>query len=284
MKRAFTPVQAIEGQRSPAPYAARAVPPRLEVRHLTRSWAPEKRGATRELVLDDVSFAVGAGEFVAVAGPSGCGKSTLLNVIAGLQQPDGGEVLIDGDAHAPRLGHVAYMHQRDLLLPWRTVTANARLGLELEGVAIPEADRRALALAQRFGLAGVMGGYPWKLSGGMRQRVALLRAALPDRGVLLLDEPFGALDAITRADLQRWLGDALDRSDKAVVLVTHDIEEALILADRVHVMAAPPGRIAGTVEVALPRPRSPATTTDGQFIALKRELLGLLAGSRAAAR
>ena len=277
-------MRTVEGQNRAGPHALPAGRPRLEVRSLTRSWAPEKRRAGRELVLSDVSFAVSAGEFVAVVGPSGCGKSTLLNVIAGLQQPDGGDVLIDGDAHAPRLGHVAYMHQRDLLLPWRTVMANARLGLELEGVAVPEADRRALALAQRFGLAGAMDGYPWKLSGGMRQRVALLRAALPDRRVLLLDEPFGALDAITRAGLQRWLGDALDRSDKAVVLVTHDVEEALILADRVHVMSGPPGRIAGTVEVELPRPRPAAMTTDSRFVALKRELLGLLAGSRAAAR
>jgi ABC-type nitrate/sulfonate/bicarbonate transport system ATPase subunit len=229
-------------------------------------------------VLQDVSLLVRAGEFAAIVGPSGCGKSTLLNVIAGLQRPDAGEVLIDGDSRAPRLGRVAYMHQRDLLLPWRTVIGNARLGLEIAGVPARQANASAETLMGRFGLAGLAGAYPGTLSGGMRQRVALLRAALPDRSVLLLDEPFGALDAITRADLQKWLEGVLARTDKAIVLVTHDVEEALILADRVLVMAGPPGHIVAEVAVDLARPRPDGIVTTGPFVALKRRLLAALSG------
>lgn len=252
--------------------------PRLEVRRVTRTWASMSPGGRTDVVLQDVSLSVGAGEFVAVLGPSGCGKSTLLNVIAGLQVPDSGEVLLDGDPHAQRIGRVAHMHQRDLLLPWRTVIENARLGLELGGIPVAEADRRAREVADRFGLSKVADSYPWKLSGGMRQRVALLRATLPDRSVLLLDEPFGALDAITRADLQKWLAEVLNRSNRAVVLVTHDIEEALILADRVYVMAGPSGRIVDEVSVALPRPRPEGIVTSELFVAQKRRLLAALAG------
>lgn len=252
--------------------------PRLEVRQVTRAWKPEKGRGSPQPVLQDVSLLVRAGEFAAIVGPSGCGKSTLLNVIAGLQRPDAGEVLIDGDSRAPRLGRVAYMHQRDLLLPWRTVIENARLGLEIAGVPARQANASAETLMGRFGLAGLAGAYPGTLSGGMRQRVALLRAALPDRSVLLLDEPFGALDAITRADLQKWLEGVLARTDKAIVLVTHDVEEALILADRVLVMAGPPGHIVAEVAVDLARPRPDGIVTTGPFVALKRRLLAALSG------
>lgn len=233
-----------------------------------------------DVVLKDVSLSVGAGEFVAVLGPSGCGKSTLLNLIAGLQEPDSGEVLLDGDPFARRIGRVAYMHQRDLLLPWRTVIENARLSLELGGATAAEVENRAREGAERFGLSRAADSYPWKLSGGMRQRVALLRATLPDRLVLLLDEPFGALDAITRADLQKWLADVLDRANRAVVLVTHDVEEALILADRVYVMAGPPGRIVDEIAVILPRPRPEGIVTSEIFVAHKRRLLASLAGQK----
>ena len=266
---------------SPATTQPRA--PRLEVRGVTRIWPAARHGERADIVLQDVSLTVRAGEFVGVVGPSGCGKSTLLNVIAGLQTAQAGEVLLDGDPRAQRLGRVAYMHQRDLLLPWRTVRENARLGLELAGLPIAEADSRARSLAERFGLAGVIDSYPATLSGGMRQRAALLRAALPDRGVLLLDEPFGALDAITRAGLQRWLAEVLDRADRAAVLVTHDVEEALLLADRVYVMAGPPGRVAGMIEVDLPRPRPGGVVTSDRFVAMKRRLLAALSGEQEAA-
>jgi ABC-type nitrate/sulfonate/bicarbonate transport system ATPase subunit len=238
----------------------------------------DQRGVLRPAVRG-VSFDVDAGEFVALIGPSGCGKSTLLNAAAGLVEPDEGKIALDGDASAARLGRVAYMQQRDLLLPWRTALQNARLGLEFHGVARAEADRLAIAGAQRFGLGDVLGSYPWQLSGGMRQRVALLRSSLPESGLLLLDEPFGALDAITRRDLQQWLAEVLDRSARAVVLVTHDVEEALLLADRVHVMSPGPGTLKETVEVVLPRPRTEETVTSAQFIELKRRLLAALSGA-----
>lgn len=250
---------------------------------MARSFPAERRGEAPGEVLRDISLSVRAGEFVAIVGPSGCGKSTLLNVIAGLQEPTSGYVALDGERNARRLGLVAYMHQRDLLLPWRTVLENARLGLELQGMPLNEANRRAGDLTARFGLGGVEQAYPWRLSGGMRQRVALLRATLPDQGVLLLDEPFGALDAITRADLQQWLADVLDREDKAVVLVTHDVEEALLLADRVLVMSSSPGRIIENITVDLPRPRSSEVVTDSRFVELKRRLLAALGLHRGAA-
>ncbi len=258
-------------------------PPRLEVREMSRSFPAERLGEAPGEVLRDISLSVRAGEFIAIVGPSGCGKSTLLNVIAGLQEPTSGHVALDGDSNVRRLGRVAYMHQRDLLLPWRTVLENARLGLELQGTPRNEADRRARDLAARFGLRDVEQAYPWRLSGGMRQRVALLRATLPDQAILLLDEPFGALDAITRADLQQWLADVLDREDKAVVLVTHDVEEALLLADRVLVMSSSPGRIVENITVDLPRPRSSEVVTESRFVELKRRLIAALGLHRRAA-
>lgn len=229
------------------------------------------------LVARDISLTVAPGEFVAVIGPSGCGKSTLLNVIAGLSDPFSGQVSVDGDSATQRLGSVAYMQQKDLLLPWRTVLANARLGLELSGVPGAEADKAATKRASQFGLSSVLNSYPWQLSGGMRQRAALLRATLPERSVLLLDEPFGALDAITRRHLQHWLASVLDRTNRAVLLVTHDIEEALLLADRIYVMSQGPGAVVETVDVPIGRPRTDGTVTSPDFVALKARLMSVLA-------
>src|SRR3954452_16642667 len=174
--------------------------------------------------LDHVDLRVRRDEVVAVVGPSGCGKSTLLELIAGLQQPDEGTV---------SAAEASYMHQRDLLLPWRDALSNAALALECEGLPRSEARRRAEPLFERFGLAEFERARPAELSGGMRQRVAFLRTLLPGRPVLLLDEPFASLDAITRAEMQEWLAGALLDEPRTVVLVTHDVEEALYLADRV---------------------------------------------------
>lgn len=239
---------------------------------------PSGRGQ-RVVAARDISLNVAAGEFAAVIGPSGCGKSTLLNTIAGLSEPFEGEISIDGDPSARRLGTVAYMQQRDLLLPWRTVLANARLGLELSGVDRGMADQAATRRASEFGLGSVVNSYPWQLSGGMRQRAALLRATLPERSVLLLDEPFGALDAITRRHLQHWLAGVLDRAERAVLLVTHDIEEALLLADRVYVMSPGPGTIVETVDVPIERPRTDAVVTSPEFVELKARLMSVLSSS-----
>jgi ABC-type nitrate/sulfonate/bicarbonate transport system permease component/ABC-type nitrate/sulfonate/bicarbonate transport system ATPase subunit len=185
--------------------------------------------------LAGLSLTVRPREVVAVVGPSGCGKSTLLELVAGLQAPDEGELRV-----AP--GACSYMPQRDLLLPWRDALGNAALALECEGMARAEARDRAEPLFERFGLAEFERTRPAGLSGGMRQRVAFLRTLLPGRPVLLLDEPFASLDSITRASMQQWLADALIQEPRTVLLVTHDVEEAVFLADRVAVLSARPGR------------------------------------------
>jgi NitT/TauT family transport system ATP-binding protein len=214
-----------------------------------------RRGET--LALDGLGLAVHERELVAVVGPSGCGKSTLLELVAGLQQPDSGLVSAAG-AREPRGRReaCAYMPQRDLLLPWRDALGNAALALECQGVPPREARRRAAPLLERFGLGQFERSLPADLSGGMRQRVAFMRTLLQGRPLLLLDEPFGALDAITRASMQEWLAAALSAEPRTVLLVTHDVEEALLLADRVAVMSSRPGRIVEEIEVDLPRPRS----------------------------
>ena len=226
--------------------------------------------------IQGISLDVDRGEFIAIVGPSGCGKSTLLNIIAGLVEPNAGKVGLNGDFATARLGDVAYMHQLDLLLPWRTVMSNATLGLEIAGMPKAEAEESATALAQRFGIADFLHHHPVSLSGGMRQRAALLRAVLPERELLLLDEPFKALDAITRSELQRWLSDVLDRSQRATVMVTHDVEEALILGDRVFVMSSRPGRTILELDVDLPRPRPRDVVTEQRFVDQKWQLLSAL--------
>src|SRR3954449_12841644 len=188
--------------------------------------------------LEDLSLTVESGEVVAIVGPSGCGKSTLLELLAGLQEPDAGSVSVRGGANATaRLRSCAFMPQRDLLLPWRDALGNAGLALECAGASRAGARRAAAPLFERFGLAEFERAYPPELSGGMRQRVAFLPTLLAGRPVLLLAEPFAALDAITRAAMQEWLAEALAREPRTVVLVTHDVEEALFLADRVAVLS-----------------------------------------------
>ncbi len=213
-------------------------------------------------------------QLTAVVGPSGSGKSTLLELVAGLQEPDEGSLSVLGArSAAERRETCSYMPQRDLLLPWRDALGNAALALECQGVRRTEARRRAEPLFERFGLAEFERSRPGELSGGMRQRVAFLRTLLPGRPVLLLDEPFGALDAITRADLQEWLEGALLSEPRTVLLVTHDVEEAIFLADRVVVLSPRPGRVVADFVVDLPRPRS---ITDPAVTALRAEALEAL--------
>ena len=230
--------------------------------------------------LEGLTLSLRPGEVVAVVGPSGCGKSTLLELVAGLQQPDAGTVTAAGatDAAGRRAGG-AYMPQRDLLLPWRDALSNAALALECQGVPAREARRRAAPLFERFGLADFEHTRPSALSGGMRQRVAFLRTLLAGRPLLLLDEPFGALDSITRASMQQWLADALAQEPRTVLLVTHDVEEALFLADRVALFSPRPGHVIDQLEVPLPRPRSRrAIVTDPTFGALEARAMELLSG------
>src|SRR3954453_9261832 len=218
--------------------------------------------------VEDLSLTVGSGEVVSLIGPSGCGKSTLLELIAGLQQPDAGRVEAEP---------AAYMPQRDLLLPWRNALANAALALEGAGVSKADARREAQPLFDRFGLSGFERARPYELSGGMRQRVALARTFLSGRPLVLLDEPFASLDQLTRGSLQEWLADALRSEPRTVVLVTHDVQEALYLADRVAIMSPRPGRIVAELEVPIERPRPRRETiTSGDFAHLERIVLDAL--------
>jgi ABC-type nitrate/sulfonate/bicarbonate transport system ATPase subunit len=228
----------------------------------------------RVTALEGVDLAVRLDEVLAVVGPSGCGKSTLLELVAGLQEPDGGRVSVAGaTAPAARRAACAYMPQRDLLLPWRDALANAALALECQGVPRSEARRRAEPLFERFGLAEFEGARPAELSGGMRQRVAFLRTLLPGRPVLLLDEPFGGLDSLTRSSMQRWLAGALVQEPRTVLLVTHDVEEAIFLADRIAVLSPRPGRVVAEIPVELTRPRD---VTSPEFGGVKRRVLEAL--------
>ena len=245
----------------------------LEVQGITKVFSG-RRGTVDALGRIDLSVATG--EFVSIVGPSGCGKSTLLNIVAGLEQPTSGMILLDGQPAERRLGRTAYMHQKDLLLPWRTVRDNVTLGLEVAGVNRMVARERAAALFGRFGLDGFEENYPSTLSGGMRQRAAFLRTVLADQPLMLLDEPFGALDALTRASMQEWLLDLWEGLGRTIVFITHDVEEAVLLSDRVCVMSARPGRIVFERPVELPRPRRYEMVTEPTFVALKAQLLGAL--------
>jgi len=213
------------------------------------------QGVTRRFgsvtALRDLSLDVAAGQVLAVVGSSGCGKSTLLELVAGLQEPDAGSVSVGGSAD--RRDSCAYMPQRDLLLPWRDAVGNAALALECQGISRAAARDRARPLFERFGLAEFESARPAELSGGMRQRVAFMRTLLAGRPVLLLDEPFGALDAITRSSMHEWLGQALVAEPRTVIMVTHDVEEAVLLADRVAVLSPRPGRTVAELDVPLPR-------------------------------
>jgi ABC-type nitrate/sulfonate/bicarbonate transport system ATPase subunit len=228
--------------------------------------------------LDDLSFEVHPGEFVTIIGPSGSGKSTIFNLIVGLLDPDEGEICIDGEICKKRSGRVGYMPQRDLLLPWRSVLDNVILPQELLGIPAESARSKAEQLLPLFGLAEFRAAYPSELSGGMRQRAALLRTMLTERDVLLLDEPFGALDALTRRELQDWLLDIWRRFEKTIIFITHDVDEALYLGDRVIVLSARPGTILRSSKVNLPRPRRQgmiATPAFGKQIAELLEALGI---------
>jgi ABC-type nitrate/sulfonate/bicarbonate transport system ATPase subunit len=236
---------------------------------------PGRRGDPGGAVtaLDGVHLSVGDAEFVSLVGPSGCGKSTLFSILAGLLTPTRGRVLLDGAEHRSLLGRVGFMPQRDLLMPWRSVLDNVIVGLEGTGVRRREARRRAVADFPRFGLSGFEERWPGEISGGMRQRAALLRTFLAGREVLLLDEPFGALDALTRQGMQAWLLEVWDADRKTILFVTHDVEEAVLLSDRVYVMSGRPGRIELCLDVDLPRPRGLDTLAEPRFLELKRRLL-----------
>ncbi|WP_112323651.1 ABC transporter ATP-binding protein [Oceanibium sediminis] len=226
-------------------------------------------------VLDDIALHVGAGEFVSILGPSGAGKSTILRLLTGALRPDQGVITCGGAPLDPRDHGFAFMPQRDALMPWRRIIDNATLGLEVQGVPRREARARVLPLLEAFGLSGFEGHYPAQLSGGMRQRAALLRTVAQNRSMLLLDEPFGALDALTRTRMQRWFEERWREGRWSTLLVTHDIREAVALSDRIYVLSRRPARVIAERAVPMARPRlgRPATA---KAHALEAELLDIL--------
>jgi ABC-type nitrate/sulfonate/bicarbonate transport system ATPase subunit len=248
---------------------------RVALERVTSRYVEGKRRLT---ALEDFSLSVLPGEFVSVVGPSGSGKSTLLDLVAGLLAPDSGQVLMWGHptSAADRLGQAAYMRQRDLLVPWRTAVGNAALGLEASGVSRRAAESAAAGQLPRYGLAGFGDAYPSQLSGGMRQRCAVLRTLLPQRDLVLLDEPFGALDSLTRAELQLWLAEVLAQQQATVLFVTHDVEEAIILGDRIVVLTPRPGQVCLDLTVPLARPRQRGMLFTPEFLATRREVLSAL--------
>ena len=234
-------------------------------------------------VLAGLDLSVAPREVLGIVGPSGCGKSTLLELVAGLRDPTQGGIAVGGEsAAAERLARCAYMPQRDLLLPWLSAIDNAALAPRNRGTGRDAARRQAAPLFERFGLAGFEGARPGELSGGMRQRVAFLRTLMAGKPVLLLDEPFGGLDAITRGEMQEWLAGALAAEPRTVVLVTHDVEEALYLSDRVAVLSARPARGVAQLSSPVPRarPRAPAITSPEFAARRQRALVALTEGSR----
>jgi ABC-type nitrate/sulfonate/bicarbonate transport system ATPase subunit len=251
-------------------------PPHLE---LVNVWKRFRAGPGETIAIRNIDLAIDQGEFVTLIGPSGCGKSTLFNIISGLLAPDAdGSILLSGrpQVDGALLGKISFMPQRDLLFPWRTVLDNAALALEVEGMPRRVARQKAEALFPEFGLRGFEKHYPHQLSGGMRQRVALMRTFLFERDLILLDEPFGALDALTRNLMQRWLLDIWARHKRTVLFITHDLDEAIFLGDRVVVMTARPGSIKAQEPVMLPRPREASIVTTSDFTAIKRKLLAIV--------
>jgi len=227
--------------------------------------------------MKETSLAIEEGRFVSIIGPSGCGKSTLFNIISGLTLPSTGKILADGQNIVGKTGYVGYMLQKDMLLPWRTILDNIILGMEIRGIPRKQAAERAVPLMEKYGLKGFEKHYPKELSGGMRQRAALLRTLLYDRDILLLDEPFGALDAQTRLNMQNWLLQIWADFGKTVLFVTHDIDEAIYLSDDIYVFSSRPGRIKARITVSLERPRKKEDMTSEAFMALKHHLMDLLA-------
>jgi ABC-type nitrate/sulfonate/bicarbonate transport system ATPase subunit len=244
------------------------IEPRIDVRGVSKAFTSV---AGRTEVLRGLDLHVSQHEFVSILGPSGCGKSTLFNVIAGLDEPDVGAVTVDG--HSDRIGRCGFMPQKDLLMPWKRVRDNVALGRVVKGTPRKEARQQAEEIMEWFGLDGFGDHYPSQISGGMRQRAALARTFLAGDDLLLLDEPFGALDSLTRLQMQTWLLRIWQDSHASVLFITHDVDEAIRLSDRVYVLTERPARNATTLEVDLARPRPYDIVLTREFAALKNEAL-----------
>jgi ABC-type nitrate/sulfonate/bicarbonate transport system ATPase subunit len=243
--------------------------PKLSIEHLNVRFG-------EVVALSDVSLQVNEGEFVCILGASGCGKSTLFNAVSGLLRATSGTIKLDGRDVSNKPGEVGYMLQKDLMLPWRTVKGNIMLAASLTRGATKDDEAEAEKLASRYGLGEFLHHYPHALSGGMRQRAAMMRTIAAGREVMLLDEPFGALDAQTRFSMQEWLLQIWKDLGRTILFVTHDVDEAIFLADRIVVMTPRPGRIGEIVNVDLPRPRSLEDLTTDTFTNLKRQIMARL--------
>ncbi|QAY65556.1 ABC transporter ATP-binding protein [Paenibacillus protaetiae] len=249
---------------------------RQPVLDITRVHKTFGKGQTAKEVIGGLSLHIHEGEFVSIVGPSGSGKTTLFQMIGGLELPSEGEIRVNGQLINGKRGHISYMPQQASLLPWRTVADNVELALHIAGMKRSDAEQSALEWLDKVGLGSYAEAYPGVLSGGMQQRVSFLRALLSPQRLMLLDEPFGALDALTRLNMQRWLMSIWEENRRSVLLVTHSIEEALLLSDRVIVLSASPAVVLDEFEVPFARPRKESLWTDELFNAYKQKVYDLL--------
>ena len=227
-------------------------------------------------IIEDISIELKEGELVSLLGTSGGGKTTLFNVIAGLMEPDKGKVYIDGKDVTGQSGHVSYMLQKDLLLPYKTIEDNVSLPLILKGINKKEAREKAGQYFEEFGLRGMQKKYPHQLSGGMRQRAALLRTYMFSREVALLDEPFSALDTLTKREMHKWYLKVMDKIQLSTLFITHDIDEAILLSDRIYLLTGSPGTITHMIEITEKKPRDAEFALTEEFLEYKRKILALL--------
>ena len=242
---------------------------KLEVKNISKSFDGKP-------VLQDISIELGRGELVCLLGASGGGKTTLFNVISGLLKPDHGKVLLDGKDITNQPGHISYMLQKDLLLPYRTIEDNVALPLLLKGMKKKEARLQVSPMFARFGLDGTQKQYPAQLSGGMRQRAALLRTYMFSQDVALLDEPFSALDTLTKSSIHKWYLDVMEKIQLSTLFITHDIDEAILLSDRIYLLSGSPGVITGEIIIKEPKPRRADFNLTPEFLEYKRKILSLL--------
>lgn len=248
--------------------------PALEVRQIHKTFRDRRREVP---VLRDISLRVPAGEFVSIIGPSGCGKSTLFHVIGGLTAPEQGDVLLQGRRVTGQRGHISYVPQQPALLPWRTIEDNVVLAQEIAGTGSRSSRTEIRRWLGKAGLSGFERAYPHMLSGGMQQRASFLRGLLAPQEVMCLDEPFSALDALTRSEMQRWLLDIWEENKRSVLMITHSIEEALMLSDTIVLFSNRPASVLHTIQVPFPRPRREEMAEDPDFIRLKREISAMMA-------
>lgn len=234
---------------------------KLVLKNVSRSFDADK-------ILNNISLEIREGEFVSLLGPSGSGKSTILNIISGVLKPDNGEVKVEGE--------ISYMHQKDLLLPWKKVIDNVALPLYIKGKSKAEGRKQVIDYFEPYGLKGYEFKYPFQLSGGMKQRAAFLRTYMTSNNIMLLDEPFGALDAITRGKMQNWLLNVIKDLRSTILFITHDIEEAIYLSNRIYILSDKPACIKGEIEVDLPRNRTKDMITSEKFVAIKKQVLDLM--------